>query len=935
MLKGLVPAADRRTMPGSLVRVRRHALSQGGFTLIELVIAMVLMVVVLTVISTTFVSGSRSESNLANRVQTQSDARQALIDLRNDLHCSYAVQSIAQNPVTASNPSGLGYTLSLTEFFNTCLSTVSNPGAGSKVFLAWCTLPKAGSTTLFEFYRAKSACDSTGRLVASDIVAPQSGWPAPSSIATAADGVSTPTSSAGNIFPTTPVCQLGYLQTLNVDLAVNSDPVKTPNQTYELKDQIALRNSTRCGTGAGGKATIALTVSAVRGALVGSGVTASAAVSGSAAESSPILFYVIGPRATAPTDCVTGATATGSASTSGDNVYASSLSYTPSTPGNYWWYATIAADSNNISMTSTCGPTMPETIVLGSKANPTLTFSSAPTTGTTGTTIANTTLAATLALSSGVVTGTITFKVFGPQATAPTSCGTGGTTIGTALPSGNGAWNPSAGFVPASSGTYWWYASFGGDPLDNSAATKCGTGIGMANTVVSKANPTLSAAGPATAFAGATIAASSITGTLAGSSGAVTGAITFKVFGPQAAAPVSCAGGTTVGTANPTVDGVWSPGAGYAPPSAGTYWWYASFAGDVNDNAVNSTCGAGMSSTVVGKTSPTLTATGPGTGTVGAAITAASIDATLAGSSAGANGIITVKVFGPQASAPVSCAAGTTAGTVTPAGSGTYHPSAGYTPGSAGTYWWYASFAGDANDNAATSTCGGGMSSTVVSLPDTFGLTNPGTQTAGSAFNLTITAKLAAGGTDTGYSGSHVITFTGAPNGPNGAAPVYPATVTFTNGVGVANITLYKAASTTLTATEALITGSTTFTVNPAAKSKLEYVTSAAGASNACPTGTQSGLGNGGSITVFVAIVDAYANLTANGSAAIPIAITRAPTSGGGNAPSPAALTVAANANPAVTSASSLFKLPNGTPAATTYTSTAAGLTSVACVISK
>ncbi|MGB9186072.1 MAG: hypothetical protein WCB67_18635 [Solirubrobacteraceae bacterium] len=48
------------------------------------------------------------------------------------------------------------------------------------------------------------------------------------------------------------------------------------------------------------------------------------------------------------------------------------------------------------------------------------------------------------------------------------------------------------------------------------------------------------------------------------------------------------------------------------------------------------------------------------------------------------------------------------------AGNGTYNPSAGFTPGSAGTYWWYASYGGDSNNKAASSTCGPSMAETVV-----------------------------------------------------------------------------------------------------------------------------------------------------------------------------------------------------------------------------
>ena len=88
------------------------------------------------------------------------------------------------------------------------------------------------------------------------------------------------------------------------------------------------------------------------------------------------------------------------------------------------------------------------------------------------------------------------------------------------------------------------------------------------------------------------------------------------------------------------------------------------------------------------------------------------------------------------------------------------------------------------------------------------------TQTAGTPFNVTLTAVLADGITaDTTYSGPKAITF----SGPAGS-PVYPATVDFTAGTGTAAITLTKAETTALTATDGLLTGivSSSLTVAPA-----------------------------------------------------------------------------------------------------------------------
>ena len=177
----------------------------------------------------------------------------------------------------------------------------------------------------------------------------------------------------------------------------------------------------------------------------------------------------------------------------------------------------------------------------------------------------------------------------------------------------------------------------------------------MAETVVGKASPTVTATGPPNGSAGTAITAANISSAFAGSSGAnATGTITFTVFGPQATAPTTCTtGGTAVGTATVTGNATYHPSAGFTPTTAGNYWWYTSYGGDTNNNTATAACGSGMSETVVGMASPTVTATGPANGTIGTAITAANISSVFAGSSgANATGTITFTVFGPQATAP-------------------------------------------------------------------------------------------------------------------------------------------------------------------------------------------------------------------------------------------------------------------------------------------
>ena len=168
--------------------------------------------------------------------------------MRQDVHCAYDVQSMDYNSTNK------GFTLSLTEVYGTCASVDSSGPTGSQVQLQWCTAPAvAGSTTLYNLYRGNTSCNTSSTPVVRNIVTPSGGWPT-NSLATSAS------SWNGNIWPdvstvsgvSSGTCTTDYLKTLPVDFAINDYSTSAPNATYELKDNIALRNSTRCNTTSGG-----------------------------------------------------------------------------------------------------------------------------------------------------------------------------------------------------------------------------------------------------------------------------------------------------------------------------------------------------------------------------------------------------------------------------------------------------------------------------------------------------------------------------------------------------------------------------------------------------------------------------------------------------------------------------------------------------------
>jgi prepilin-type N-terminal cleavage/methylation domain-containing protein len=221
-----------------LERGRRALQREDGLTLIELLVTLVILGIVLVAITGAFMSGSKAETSVANREQAQSDARLALTKMRDDIHCAFDIQSLA------ANDSG-GYTLSLTEFYNQCATVESHAGSGSTVYLAWCTVPDPAHAGTFDLYRMNGACNATGTLMAADIVPPASGWPG---------------NQPGNVWPVPRTCGTGYFKTQAVRLAVNPG-TDVASGRYELKDEIALRNSVRSAgcTGPGATAQLVFT----------------------------------------------------------------------------------------------------------------------------------------------------------------------------------------------------------------------------------------------------------------------------------------------------------------------------------------------------------------------------------------------------------------------------------------------------------------------------------------------------------------------------------------------------------------------------------------------------------------------------------------------------------------------------------------------------
>ena len=167
-----------------------------GYTLVEMLTVLVVFGTVMSALLVLLVQGTNAEVDMNNRFQAQQAARVALDKIRREAHCATAVTVSSASSVTLNLPS------------------YCPTGNGS---VTWCTV-SLGTSRYGLYRKVGAACDSTGvrwadRLTSANVFS---------------YAAQSPTS----------------LAKLSVDFPVNAKPSRTVD-TYELKDDIVLRNSTR------------------------------------------------------------------------------------------------------------------------------------------------------------------------------------------------------------------------------------------------------------------------------------------------------------------------------------------------------------------------------------------------------------------------------------------------------------------------------------------------------------------------------------------------------------------------------------------------------------------------------------------------------------------------------------------------------------------
>jgi hypothetical protein len=605
--------------------------------------------------------------------------------------------------------------------------TVSGPnGSSARVAAAtfiYSSLPGHGASQTTLTLGSSANPSQVGQAVTfTATVAPTDGG---GSVSFYADGSATPLAGCANLALTS-----GAASCATATLALGNHPLSA-----SYTGDVGFAAST--GALAGGQ-TVNLagptlsTTAAPSTAIVGAGLADSAALTGAYKPGGTVTFKLYGPADTA----CSGTPAYSEMDAVANLVAATGTAFVSNVTGTWHWTAAYSGDTNNAAASSGCGAE-PVTVA---PASPSL-----ATTPNPGVAVVGVTLNDAAGLTGGFSpTGSVTFKLYGPT---DLSCSGMPAYIESAVLA-NGTAATVTGFASSSAGTWHWAAYYSGDAANNPASSGCAAEVVQ----VSKASPTLATTpNPAAAVVGTTLNdAGTVTGGFK-----LGGSVTFNLFAPG---DQTCSGTPVFSQTQPLVNGGSSTSPGFSTSAAGTWHWTAAYAGDANNNAASSGCGA--EPVTVSKASPSLSTTpNPAAAPIGALL---KDSATLSGGFS-PGGTMTFKLYGPG---DPTCAAAPAFSETDPVSAGGAATATGFAGNALGTWHWSAAYSGDANNNLAA----GGCSEVVTVSKATPSLTTTATPQVYVFEGITDTAHLG------GYKPTGNLTFkVFAPGDSTCATPLTPA----------------------------------------------------------------------------------------------------------------------------------------------------------------
>src|SRR4051812_23495772 len=126
------PSEDRANME-RVTPASAFGRDQTGYTLIELIVVLAILLVVIGAVVSVYVSTGNAQADQTARADDQQAARQALERMRRDIHC--ASGAIVQPSVDGSGTPTGGYTLLLTVNPGQCVGVTTSGSDG----VEWCS----------------------------------------------------------------------------------------------------------------------------------------------------------------------------------------------------------------------------------------------------------------------------------------------------------------------------------------------------------------------------------------------------------------------------------------------------------------------------------------------------------------------------------------------------------------------------------------------------------------------------------------------------------------------------------------------------------------------------------------------------------------------------------------------------------------------------